>query len=224
MRRRTVLATLGAALAAAAGCGGRGESPTDTPPSSPEAADTPVTASPTDARTPTRTATSGDASSASGDVGIQTATEPTHGLGERFVVEGQQPVAYTFHRFARAERLGPIGREPDQGAFLVVECTVENMTRQPMAVPIEEIVLRGGVRLFARQDDTDAAAADDRVDLPPLTDETIFRGTPLRGVLAFDLPAAAGNDYYIRITPPGDAETPVHRVPVGPLESLPELS
>lgn len=222
MRRRTVLATLGSALAVAAGCGGRGESPTDT--SLSEATDAPATATPTDEGTPTPTATATDASTSAGGVGIQTATEPTHGLDERFVVEGQQPVAYTFHRFARAERLGPIGREPDQGAFLVVECTVENRAGSPMAVPIEDIVLRGGVRLFARQDDTDAAAADDRVDLPPLTDETIFPGDPLRGVLAFDLPATEGNDYYLRITPPGDVETPVHRVTVGTLESLPELS
>jgi hypothetical protein len=223
VRRRTLLSALGAALAAAAGCGGRGEGPAETPASASESADTAsATPAPTDAETPTPAPTTTETST--GGVGIQTTEVPTHRLDERFVVEGQQPIAYTFHRFARAERLGPIGREPDQGSFLVVECTVENAAREPMPVPIEDIVLRGGVRLFARQDDTDAAAADDRVDLPPLTDETVFPDVPLRGVLAFDLPAAESNDYYLRITPPGDPETPVHRVPVGTLESLPELS
>jgi hypothetical protein len=223
VRRRTVLAALGAALAAAAGCGSRGEGAPETP------ADTPTPESSTPAstaeetRSPTATP-AGTATETSGSVGIETTTEPTHGLDERFVVDGQPPIAYTFHRFARAERLGPIGREPDQGAFLVAECTVESLAGSPIAVPIEDIVLRGGVRLFARQDDTDAAAADDRIDLPPLTDETVFPETPLRGVLAYDLPAAPDNDYYVQITPPGEAETPVHRVPVGPLESLPELS
>ena len=218
MRRRTVLAGVAAVLAAAAGCGGRGGGATETPADTPDT--TSVTPTPTPEETPTATATE----TSDGSVGIQTTGEPTHGLDERFVVDGPRPIAYTFHRFSRADRLGPIGREPDQGAFLVVECTVENAASDPMPVPIEDIVLRGGVRLFARQDDTDAAAADDRVDLPPLTDETVFPGTPLRGVLAFDLPAAEDNDYYLRITPPGDPETPVHRVPVGTLDSLSELS
>jgi hypothetical protein len=213
-----VLAALGAALAAAAGCGSRGEAPPETP------ADTPTpTATPTAEATPTPTATPTDTAT-DGGVGIETTAEPTHGLDERFVVDGQPAVAYTFHGFARAERLGPIGREPDQGSFLVAECTVESFAEGPIAVPIEDIVLRGGARLFARQDDTDAASADRRVDLPPLTDETMFPETPLRGVLAFDLPATQGNDYYLRITPPGETETPAHRVTVGPLESLPELS
>ena len=209
MRRRTVLAALAASLS---GCGSAAD-PTATQP--PET--TPATEAPTE--TPTATATAAGTPSATPVAG-----DPTHGLGERFVVEGERPVAYTFTRFLSADRLGPIGREADQGAFLVADCTVENRWREPLAVPVEEIVLRGGVRLFARQDDTDAAAADDRVDLPPLTDETTFPGTPVRGVLAFDVPADPDNDYYLSITPPGDAEEPVHRVPLGRLADLPALS
>lgn len=217
-----MLAALGTALAAAAGCGGRGEGAPETPADTATESSTPA---PTAEATETPTATpAGTATETSGSVDIETVAEPTHDLDERFVVEGQPAIAYTFHRFARADRLGPIGREPDQGSFVVVECTVESLAGSPIAVPIEDIVLRGGVRLFARQDDTDAAAADSRVDQPPLTDETLFPETPLRGVLAYDLPATPGNDYYVRITPPGEPETPAHRVPVGPLESLPELS
>ncbi|ESS06687.1 MAG: hypothetical protein A07HB70_00957 [uncultured archaeon A07HB70] len=106
--------------------------------------------------------------------------------------------------------------------FLVVECTVVNRGGSATAVPIESIALRGGVRLFARQDDTDAASADDRVDLPPLTDETMFSGVPLRGVLAYDMPSDPRNDLYVRITPP-NADDPEHHVPVGSVESLPSL-
>jgi hypothetical protein len=220
MRRRRVLAALGA-VAATAGCvGQRGtESPT---------ASSTATATGTGTGTADETATASETATAT-PTGTGTAVEdpapegpPTHALGERFVVEGGPPVAYTFHRFARAARLGPIGREPDQGVFLVAECTVENLGDTPLVVPIESILLRGGVRLVARQDDTDAASADDRLDLPPLTDETAFPDDPLRGVLAYDLPTTPGNDYYVRITPP-DADAPEHRVPVGPVEDLPDL-
>jgi hypothetical protein len=213
-----VLAALGATLGGIAGCGARQSepSPTERPPT---ATDTPTPqATPTPAPTDAPTATEAEAS-----VGITTVGEPVHGLDERFVVEGQPSVAYRVNGLRRADRLGPIGREPDQGAFLVVDCTVESLANGPIAVPIEDIVLRGGVRLFARQDDTDAASADRRVDLPPLTDETLFPNDPLRGVLAFDLPTTAGNDYYLRITPPGDADTPAHRVTVGRLESIDPL-
>jgi hypothetical protein len=223
MQRRRVLAALAAAVATA-GCGGQAGSDGDA-----DTGDKSPTASPTARETATDTAT--DAPETTTGAGTDTGTPvedpgaggpPTHGPGERFVVEGDPSVAYTFHRFARADSLGPIGREPDQGTFLVAECTVETLGSGPIAVPVESILLRGGVRLVARQDDTDAASADDRVDLPPLTDETVFPNEPVRGVLVYDLPTTPGNDYYVQITPP-DADGPEHRVPVGPVEDLPAL-
>lgn len=213
-----MLAALGATLGGIAGCGARESGPSTT-----EGSPTATDASATATRTPTRTPTDEPTAETTGSVTVTTVGEPVHGLDERFVVEGQPPLAYRVNGLRRADRLGPIGREPDQGAFLVVDCTVESLASGPIAVPIEDIVLRGGVRLFARQDDTDAAAADRRVDLPPLTDETLFPDDPLRGVLVFDLPATEGNDYYLRITPPGEPDTPAHRVTVGPLESVAAL-
>lgn len=212
MRRRTLLAALGTALVA--GCGGQGGPGPETPDDGTETATATATETATATATPAPSPTEAMTPAADG--------VPTHALGESFVVDGAPAVGYTFHRFTTADSLGPIGREPDQGVFLVAECTVENRGGSATAVPIESIALRGGVRLFARQDDTDAGAADDRVDLPPLTDETMFPGEPIRGVLVYDLPAGPGSDLYVRITPP-DADEPEHRVPVGPVGELPSL-
>lgn len=217
MRRRTVLGALLGTLVGAAGCGERsGPAPGE---GEGEKSPTPED---TATDTPTPAATRTEAPTAAVDVASD--GPPTHGPGERFVVEGSPSVAYTAHSFARADRLGPIGREPSQGAFVVADVTVETLGSDPLVVPIDSIRLRGGVRLVARQDDTDAAAADDRVDGPPLTDETLFPQTPLRGVLAYDLPTTPENDYYVQFDPvDAEEQGQAHRVPVGPLADVPRL-
>ncbi len=217
MRRRTLLAALGTTLVA--GCGGRRDPGPDTPDDGAETATITTAGTVTEAGTPAPT---GTATASPTPAPTTTAGVPTHALGEPFAVDGAPTVAYTFHRLGTADRLGPIGREPDQGVFLVAECTVVNRGGSATAVPIESIALRGGVRRFARQDDTDAASADDRLDLPPLTDETMFSGVPLRGVLAYDVPSDPRNDLYVRITPP-NADDPEHHVPVGSVARLPSL-
>jgi hypothetical protein len=124
----------------------------------------------------------------------------------------------------RADRLGQLGGFPAEGVYIVADMTVEKLSDETGAVPIESITLRGGVVIEVDFDATESAESDDRTDGESLASATVAPGQPVRGVLVYDAPRDESNDYYIRLTPPDKkGDDAAHIVPVGPYDELPPL-
>ena len=215
MERRELLALGGAALGLLAGCSGGGDGgATET-----------ATATATATETATATATATETATATATA---TETDPnriTHEVGERFTVgEGSNALTYTFETFVRADALGSsINEESADGVYLVAVLTLENPQSTPTDFPIEDVLVRGdGSRLRIEQDGTEAIDSDDRIDVDPIGFGTVPAGESRTGAVAYDVPA--GGSYRIEITPIGDATTPVHVVPVGPIDEVEALS
>ncbi|MFB6298038.1 MAG: DUF4352 domain-containing protein [Salinirussus sp.] len=226
MNRRGVLRVLCTGVVGLfAGCGTEEPTPTATATATATATPTPtatptVTATPTP--TPTATATATPTAMATP---TPTATgPPTHALGERFVVgDGRRAWAYRFHRFWRSQRIGISNREAD-GVYVVADVTVENLTGASSGVPIDSLVVRGGVIKYPLVEASAAAANDPRLDTQSLAFAAVTAGATVRGVLAYDVPETASNDYFLRITPPGSSRSmtdAAHVVSIGPVTSLP---
>lgn len=217
MDRRTLLSSLGAGcLALLAGCNtGTESTPTATRTATPTATPT-RTRTATSTPTPTPTATATSTPTAGGP--------PRHALGERFVVgEGNRAWGYTFRRFLRAERVGVSNREAN-GVYVVADATAENLTGRAAPVPIESIVLRGGVIEYVLQGVTDTAASDNRLETKSLATISLAAGQSARGILVYDVPDDPSKDYFLRIAPPDTAaEETVHVVPIGSVGSLTSL-
>lgn len=108
--------------------------------------------------------------------------------------------------------------------FVVVDMTAEKLSGGDAAVPVESIILRGGVVKRSSTELSNAAANDERIDRPSLADTNAFPGEPVRGVLAYDVPRGPSDRLYLRITPPDDtSDEAAHAVPVGPLDGIPPL-
>ena len=190
---------------------------TATPTATPTATAT-STATPTAAATPTATATS---------TPTPTATPrpyPTHGFGEPFTVGGPSTeFRYTVHGAFRADTVGRFGGIPAEGVYAGVVLTVENLTGSRRAVPLQSIVLRGGVRKFPKADATNAAERDDRVGEQSLANATLYPDEPVRGVVVYDVEPEDAGDLSIHVVPPNiDGPVP-NVVPLGPLSGLDEL-
>jgi hypothetical protein len=212
MRRRQYLSALAVLSAGIAGCSEGGESPTETATSTATPTAT-ATATPTETPTPTPTPTA-----------VPTRL-PTHEMGERFVVgTGNRAFAYTVHRVLRAQQLGMGDGLQARGVFVIADMTVEKVSGDRDAVPVESIILRGGVLKRVNAELTNAAANDDRLDRRSLADTMAFPREPVRGVVAYDVPRDASNDLYLRITPPNDdSDEAAHAVPIGPYDTITPL-
>ena len=180
---------------------------TETPTATPTPTDTP-TPTPTDTPTPTATPR----------------PYPTHDFGETFTVSGTATeFRYTFHGAFRADRVGRFGGIPAEGVYAGAVLTVGNRTNSRTAVPLQSIVLRGGVRKYPNVDATNAAGRDERVGEASLADTTLYPDEPVRGVVVYDFKAKDAGDLAVHVVPPDlDGPTP-HVVPLGPLSELDEL-
>lgn len=189
--------------------------PTETPTPTPTETPTP-TPTPTPTETPTPTPTETPTPAPTGP--------PSHPTGERFVVgTGTDAFAYTVHRSWQADRLGRGRGRPANGVFIVVDMTAEKLSGRYSAVPIESIVLRGGVVERVDVDATNGAPDDDRIDLQSLANVAAFPDRPVRGVIVYDARPDLAEDLYLRITPPDAEDEGVHTVPLGPLDSIDSL-
>lgn len=216
MHRRKYLTALAALSTGIAGCsGGESSTETETPTATP-------TATATQTRTPTPTPTATATPTATPVPTM--AGPPSHRFDERFVVgEGAGAYAYTFHQFLRADRLGQTNLEP-RGVFLVADLTAENLSRRSDAVPIESMVLRGGLIKYVDVSVTNSAETDARLDGQSLADATVPEGQSVRGFVVYDVPRDPANDLFLRITPPNDEGDEVaHVVRVGPYDTIPSL-
>ncbi|MFB6304346.1 MAG: hypothetical protein ABEH47_04205 [Haloferacaceae archaeon] len=198
----------------------RAATPTGTPTATPTETPTPTpteTPTPTPTETPTETPTPTPTPTPTGP--------PNHPTGERFVVgEGSSAFAYTAHRFLRAERLGRGKGLPARGVYVIGDFTVEKLSGRYSPVPVESMVLRGGVVQRVQVDVTNAAPDDDRIDRQSLANVAAFPDEPVRGIVVYDVPPDAAGDLYVRITPPNASGTDVaHDVPIGPLDSIESL-
>jgi hypothetical protein len=109
--------------------------------------------------------------------------------------------------------------------FIKQDMTVENLTGQDAAVPIESIRVFGGARKRPSVDMTNIAGYDSRLNTRSLATVTLLPDRPTRGVLVYDVPQDASNDYYLRLTPPDDTSgEEIHVVPIGTIDTLPHLS
>lgn len=225
MRRRSLLVALGSAVTGglagyALGVMGSDDAGTEqsveaataeTPTSTPTA--TP-TATPTPTPTPTATPTPGQTSTSA----------PTHEFGEAFAVSGPSTeFRYTVHSVFRADMVGRFGGVPAEGVYVGVVLTAENRTGSRGAVPLESVVLRGGVRTFPNADATNAAGRDDRIDEQSLADTTLYPEEPVRGVVVYDIDPESAGDLAVHFVPPNVDEAVPHVVPLGPLSGLGRL-
>lgn len=218
MRRRRLLAGIGAAcLGAASGCGGQSDQPTAT-----------ETGTGTPTATPTSTPTETPTETASATPTATPAPTPvSHGRGERFVVdEGDEPFAYTVNGFRRADRLLTT-TAPEGTAFLVVTCTVENLQAGAATLPEGDVWLRApDVRKSVSVSASNAAGSDSRIGEPSLTQGSLLPDSPRRGVVVFPNAPLAPTDYRLLFTPPGTRgpisadPTDTHQVPVGSLRDV----
>jgi hypothetical protein len=222
MRRRQYLSALAGLCAAVAGCSGGSGSSTETPTPTGTPTPTPTaTATPTETPTPTPTATATPT-----ETPTPTPTgPPSHPVGERFVVgEGSQAFAYTVHRFLRADRLGLGSGFRPQGVFVIADLTAEKLSGDRAAVPVESMILRGGVVKRVQVDLTNAAESDERLDQQSLAEVMAFPEKPVRGLIVYDAPRDPSNDLYLRLTPPNtDSDEAAHAVPIGPYDTITPL-
>lgn len=240
MERRSLLVALGSAFGgglAGYAVGASESGGTEAAPASPgdagdeqsidAAATTPSeTETPTATTMPTATATSTPTPTPTATP-TATATPspyPTHGFDESFAVSGSSTdFRYTVHRAFRADTIGRFGGTPAEGVYVGVVLTVESRTNSRTAVPLQSIVLRGGVRKFPDIDATNAGERDDRVNEESLANATLYPDRPVRGVVVYEFDPDAANDLSVHVTPPDiDGPTP-HVVPLGPVSGLDAL-
>lgn len=205
MKRRTLVATLASvAIGSTAGCSGGsgGDETTTTEP-------TTATETSTPAATPTATGTP---------------APPIHGLDEPFVVgEGDHTIPYTVSGLYVADRIGHegMGETADNGRFLIVILSIENVTDQTIDVPTGNLVVRGeGVIAHVDQAASETVASDDRINVPSLALATVPSGETRTGALLYDV--SPDNSYRLRVTPTGDRGE-VHYVSIGPIGDLRSL-
>jgi hypothetical protein len=232
MNRRTVLVAVASALVGGVGGyaagstddggGARAQSatapadtPAPTPASTPARTDTPTS---TPARTDTPTSTP-----------ARTDTPrpyPTRGFDDVFEVTGSSTdFRYIVHGASRADTVGRFDGTPAQGVYVVLELTIENRGNGREAVPLREMVLRGGVKKFPDIDATNAAEEDDRIEGESFADVALYAGDRVRGAVVYDVEPSAATDLSVRFTPPdpeSDDPTPVV-VPIGTLNGLEAL-
>ncbi|MFB6161159.1 MAG: DUF4352 domain-containing protein [Haloferacaceae archaeon] len=205
MKRRQALAAVVTALTrGAAGCSGGGGTDTET---------TGATATPTPTSTPTATATATPTATPT-----PTPTQPTHEVGESFTLGS---VRYTVDALFTADALGPTRTEEADGTFLLAVFTVENLRSETLNSPVGEVTLRAeGVIKNLDRGASEAAAADDRLDVESLAAATVAPNETAQGVIGFDAPA--GPDYRLEVPPPSGDGT-AHVVPVGDLADVERL-
>ncbi|ESS06688.1 MAG: hypothetical protein A07HB70_00958 [uncultured archaeon A07HB70] len=228
MNRRTVLVAVASALVGGVGGYAAGSTddggearaqsataPADTPTPTPAPTDTPTpTPAPTDTPTPTPTPTD------------TPRPYPTRGFDDVFEVTGSSTdLRYIVHGAFRADTVGRFDGTPAMGVYVVLEMTIENRGSGREAVPLREIVLRGGLKKFPDTGATNAAEEDDRIEGESFADVALYAGDRIRGAVVYDVDPSAAADMSVWFTPPdpeSDDPTPVV-VPIGTLNGLEAL-
>ncbi len=220
MNRRTVLVAVASALVGGVGGYAAGETR-----SGGETRTQSATAA-TDTRTPTATDTPTSTPTATDTPTPTSRPYPTRGFDDAFEVSGSSTVfGYTVHDALRADSVGRFGGIPADGVYVVLDVTVENRGNGREAVPLREMVLRGGLKKFPDVDATNAVEGDDRIEDESLADVPLYAGDRVDGVVVYDVEPSAAADMAVWFTPPdpeSDDPTPVV-VPIGTLDELEAL-
>ena len=230
MERRSLLVTLGSAFGGgvvgyAAGAAEPTESATSresiravdetstetsTPTETPAPTETP-TPTPTETPTPTPTAT-------------PEPRYPVYEFDEAFTVGGPSTeFRYVVHRAFWADSVGRFGGVPAEGVYVGAVVTAENRGQGRTPVPLQNVVLRGGVRKYPTTEAANAAEYDDRLEGRSLANVSLYPDNPVRGVVVYDLAPGNAGDLALHFTPP-DVDAPLpHVVRFGPLDGLDPL-
>lgn len=200
MKRRKVLATLGAvgSTVALAGCSGETEDNPDNGGGGGENSD-----------------------GNSGDGSGESDSTPTHEIGEAFTVgSGDSTVEYTVSSASSYSEIGgEFSSEEANGVFLVVQLEMTNQTGETIDVSSNHLK---AVDAEDNQFDADAGASvyvesDPRIDAEGISFEQLNPGLTTSGAVVFDV--APGNSYRLLVEPVGlfsSAES--HFVELGTIE------
>ena len=231
MDRRTLLVALGSSVAGgvvgygfgrAGGDGAAGRNAAETSTPSVRSTETPT---PTATGTPTATPTETPTPTATGTPTATPVPHPTHATGDSFTVDDASGgFRYVVHGFFKADAIGRFdGVEAESGVFVGASLTVENLGRSKRAVPIDDLVLRGGVIKHVDAEMTNAIERDDRTDLKSLANRLCYPDDPERGAIVFDAPRDSSHDYRLHVRSPDDPESTQHVVHIGTLSEIEPL-